>query len=353
MKNYQFKVGTKMGNEIIKVEGNPEDDSFLISSEEATSEYDVTYSDFEVPTTVIDIGAGYGEFALKCLKLGAQEVVCIEPNNKVFSYLKENLSEYKSKCQIINAAVIDYEGETELLFMESRTAAGSVLDVQYNPDSIRAKSRLRQKVKVIDINNLLKKSSCQKILLKIDAEGCEYRIIKRLLTSDYKNCINKIYTEYHMNICDIISDLESIGFISKSNHKEAEMGIITSDRKINNFEQNNKIFIQTFGFKYGHPRANYYFDVSFLKNPVRQSGAKLSDPYNDSMLNFVLQQPAATQIVNLIVNLILILQNENADTIIGIGCNSGRHRSRAIAELVSKELSIRNIPITILHRDLY
>lgn len=113
----------------------------------------------------------------------------------------------------------------------------------------------------------------------------------------------------------------------------------------------HKIKILTFGFKFGHPNANYYFDVSFLKNPVRESGAKLSDKFNESMLEFVKNQPSANLVVGVILDLLKILRNEHADAIIGIGCNSGKHRSRAVAKMLKEGLDQLHIDCEIEHRD--
>jgi FkbM family methyltransferase len=349
MKKYTFKVATKNGIEVLSIEGNPKDDSFRVSNIEAGSEYDVTFEDFSEPTTVIDIGAGYGEFALQSLALGAKQLICVEPNNDLIPYLQSNLNKYTPI--IFNSAVIDYIGNTELLLMNTRTAAGSVMDVQYDLNSERSKLRESKDVSVIHMNYLLERVVYENIVLKIDAEGCEYKIIKDLMQSKYINKIKKIYIEYYDDIIDIISDLKSIGFESIIVPKDNRMGMIIS-KKVEKPVSTHRVDLITFGFKYGHPKANYYFDVSFLKNPVRQTGTKLSDPFNDKMMEFIESQPEATKIVNIIVDLIKFLISIDADTAIGIGCNSGKHRSRAIAEIVQLQLKNDNIYSKIFHRDI-
>ena len=113
----------------------------------------------------------------------------------------------------------------------------------------------------------------------------------------------------------------------------------------------HNIKILTFGFKFGHPQANYYFDVSFLKNPVREQGAKLSDKFNHDMLTFVRSQSSSGRIVDVMFNLIELLREEHADVVIGIGCNSGKHRSRAVAEILRGRLEKSNINCIVEHRD--
>ena len=113
----------------------------------------------------------------------------------------------------------------------------------------------------------------------------------------------------------------------------------------------HNIKIVTFGFKFGYPQANYYFDVSFLKNPVREQGAKLSDKFNHDMLTFVRSQSSSGRIVDVMFNLIELLREEHADAVIGIGCNSGKHRSRAVAEILRGRLEKSNINCIVEHRD--
>ena len=55
------------------------------------------------------------------------------------------------------------------------------------------------------------------------------------------------------------------------------------------------ITITTFGFKYGPPNTNYYFDLSFLKNPAREARLNLFDRPSAAMREFVLGQPACQE----------------------------------------------------------
>jgi RNase adaptor protein for sRNA GlmZ degradation len=112
----------------------------------------------------------------------------------------------------------------------------------------------------------------------------------------------------------------------------------------------SSVKIITFGFKYGLPNCNYWFDVSFLKNPVRQPGRTLRDKIDDDMIDFVRSQQETPGIVEIIKNLILFVSHLDGDIRVGIGCNSGRHRSRAIAKLVEEKIE-NKIQLIILHRE--
>ena len=111
-----------------------------------------------------------------------------------------------------------------------------------------------------------------------------------------------------------------------------------------------KVKIITFGFKFGHPNCNFWFDVSFLKNPVRQPGRSLNDKLDDAMIDFIKEQPESYQLIDIIVNLVLFVSHLDDDIRIGIGCNGGRHRSRAIAHLVKQKINNEEL-LQILHRE--
>ena len=112
------------------------------------------------------------------------------------------------------------------------------------------------------------------------------------------------------------------------------------------------IKIKTFGFKYGVPRVNYYVDVTFLKNPAREETSSLDAEFDESIVDFIKMQPGVELFIRNLANLIQQLDSFRFDVAYGIGCNSGKHRSRAIAKLLGDELNIRNVKFDIEHSDL-
>ena len=113
----------------------------------------------------------------------------------------------------------------------------------------------------------------------------------------------------------------------------------------------NKVILKTFGFKYGIPRANYYFDVSFLKNPARKDEFSFFSKVDDDMRRFVLNQPDALSFVDNVVPLILFLSKVDQSQIFAIGCNAGQHRSRIVSELISEKLIASGLDVVIIHED--
>ena len=110
--------------------------------------------------------------------------------------------------------------------------------------------------------------------------------------------------------------------------------------------------IMSFGFKYGLPNANYYFDVGFAKNPARQKDvwSFFSEP-DPLMIDYVLDQKDVKKFIDLIVPLIVHLSKLDQHQVFAFGCNAGRHRSHIIAEKISKILKEKDVEAHVYHRD--
>jgi UPF0042 nucleotide-binding protein len=107
----------------------------------------------------------------------------------------------------------------------------------------------------------------------------------------------------------------------------------------------------SFGFKYGAPPANYYFDVAFLKNPARESRWDLFAPVSKAMRDFVLGQPACRRFLDSVMPLIRTLLECDGDLRVAFGCNAGRHRSAIVVEEVARRLEDDDVAIKVVHRE--
>ena len=112
-----------------------------------------------------------------------------------------------------------------------------------------------------------------------------------------------------------------------------------------------RVTLLTFGFKYGPPPANYSFDVSFVRNPARESRWGMFAGLDDDMRRFVLSQPEAQAFLDALVPLVVVLVGCDDDLRIGLGCSGGRHRSRIIAEELQRRLVEAGIDANIVHRE--
>lgn len=114
------------------------------------------------------------------------------------------------------------------------------------------------------------------------------------------------------------------------------------------------LILTTFGFKYGTPNANYFFDVSFLKNPAREAQWDLFADPDDEMRAFVLGQQACQDFLRDVLPLIRTILRCDDGVRVAIGCNAGRHRSRIVAEELARRLTLENIGVKLIHReDMY
>jgi RNase adaptor protein for sRNA GlmZ degradation len=114
------------------------------------------------------------------------------------------------------------------------------------------------------------------------------------------------------------------------------------------------LVLTTFGFKYGAPAANYFFDVSFLKNPAREEQWDLFADPDDEMRAFVLGQQACQDFLRDVLPLIRTVLRCDDGVRVAIGCNAGRHRSRIVAEELSRRLSAEGVVVKLIHReDMY
>lgn len=107
----------------------------------------------------------------------------------------------------------------------------------------------------------------------------------------------------------------------------------------------------SFGFKYGRPPANHYFDVSFLKNPAREAGWNLFSEPSDEMRAFVLGQPAACEFLDAALPLVRVLAGADDDARVALGCSAGRHRSAIVVEELARRLRKEGIAVRVLHRE--
>ncbi|MCB9913720.1 MAG: hypothetical protein H6828_01065 [Planctomycetes bacterium] len=107
----------------------------------------------------------------------------------------------------------------------------------------------------------------------------------------------------------------------------------------------------SFGFKYGQPPANHYFDVSFLKNPAREDGWDLFSQRSDGMRRWVLEQRDAVEFLERMVPLACFLARADDDARIALGCSAGRHRSAILVEELARRLRAEGLDVHVHHRE--
>ncbi len=119
-----------------------------------------------------------------------------------------------------------------------------------------------------------------------------------------------------------------------------------------------KIYIISFGFKYGMPHdADLVMDMRFLDNPFFVPALKDQDGESKEVKQYVLSSAEARtfleKYLDLIDFLIPLYRKENkAYLTIAAGCTGGRHRSVAIAREIFEHLNANKLKPSIMHRDL-
>ena len=107
----------------------------------------------------------------------------------------------------------------------------------------------------------------------------------------------------------------------------------------------------SFGFKYGLPNANYYFDVGFIKNPARENKWGFFSKTSKEMKDYVLNQKEVKEFLEKIEPLLIFLSKIDQNQMFAFGCSAGRHRSSVIVEELSTRLKSAGIESTVYHRD--
>lgn len=123
-------------------------------------------------------------------------------------------------------------------------------------------------------------------------------------------------------------------------------------------ENNTKIKIMSFGFKYSLPHdLDYMFDVRYLPNPYYIKELFIQTGKDRDIIEYLEHFDETFETVNSFYNLILKIHKWYSSTgrvsiTIGIGCTGGRHRSVYVAEKLFQKLKENNYNVSIEHRDI-
>lgn len=118
-----------------------------------------------------------------------------------------------------------------------------------------------------------------------------------------------------------------------------------------------KIEITSFGRKYGVPEADVILDMRCLKNPFWVPELKAFSGLDKCVQEYILSFAPCRQYIETLLNLMCqqveMLDKNGKDTLkIAVGCTGGRHRSVAVAQLLTQHLQRSGYEVTAVHRDL-
>lgn len=135
--------------------------------------------------TVIDIGANLGMFTLRCLELGAKEIIAVEAQPTIYKLgLLKNVGGF-SNVRALNAAAYDVDGARVNIVNHH---VGSTVNVQGEGDE----------VETVTLRTLVNSVEGDDLVLKLDCEGSEFNV---LMSSDDETLrrFEFIHLEVHGN----------------------------------------------------------------------------------------------------------------------------------------------------------
>jgi FkbM family methyltransferase len=169
--------------------------------------------------TVLDIGAGFGSFAVMAARKAGSDglVVAYEPDPAACTRIARNAERNRLRnVRVINAAVGGADGEVDL-FLQERSHLNTLFQrVDHRPVATTAKIRVR----AVSIASALAAIGRPVDLLKIHCEGSEYEIVDGIEAAPAR--IGQIAMEVHQidgrNAQDIVDTLTALGFRTIHQH---------------------------------------------------------------------------------------------------------------------------------------
>jgi len=146
--------------------------------------------------------------------------------------------------------------------------------------------------------------------------------------------------------------------IDSSDTNVHELGRLVREAVAGSEEEELRINITSFGFKYGIPLdADHVVDVRFLANPYWITELRHLSGRDAPVRDYVLGLPGAREFVERYVDalepvLAGYLAEEKRYVTIAVGCTGGKHRSVAISEAIAERLRARGQRVTVAARDL-
>jgi UPF0042 nucleotide-binding protein len=119
-----------------------------------------------------------------------------------------------------------------------------------------------------------------------------------------------------------------------------------------------QLVVMSFGYKYGIPLdADIVFDIRFLPNPYWVAELKDLDGFDQRVIDYATKKREARKFLRDFQKLLdyivpLYAKEGKAFLTLAIGCTGGRHRSVAVAELLSQHLREAGYPVFTRHRDV-
>lgn len=179
---------------------------------------------------VVDIGANIGDTAIGFSALGAKHVYAFEPYPYSFALACKNIeiNHMNGKITLLNEGC----GRQRIVTINPYYISGIGDDLKESKTGI--------KIKIISLNEIVKKYNLRNAVMKIDCEGAEYEIIEEATQKTLSN-FNHIIIEYHYGLQNILKKLRQVGFkvtnteprgsyVLTATNPHMQIGIINAER---------------------------------------------------------------------------------------------------------------------------
>lgn len=132
-----------------------------------------------------DIGANVGSYSWTALGLGVPEILLFEPDATNQRLLRKTIEQNQlTNCRLIPCAMSDDIGTADFLVDPVSGATGSLEDDRANASSLHHAYRLKQTISVptVSLDAFIDFGRHKRVMLKIDVEGAEHKVIAGGLT---------------------------------------------------------------------------------------------------------------------------------------------------------------------------
>ena len=196
---------------------------------------------------ILDVGMNVGDTSLYFLHhKKVKKVYGFEPFRQPYSDAEDNLKDYMQnteRIEIFQYGISNENGSRVIDFNKDMTCGqstiASVREEAYewyrNEGLVQIENEEKESIQVRDAKEvffpIIQKHSDCNIVLKMNCEGEEYNIMKRLSETDLIDRISVIMLEWHYKGKEeILRHLDKAGFTYWCNDKDNNMGLIYASR---------------------------------------------------------------------------------------------------------------------------
>jgi len=150
---------------------------------------------------VVDVGANIGDSAIYFALKGAKHVYAFEPYPYSYNIAKKNikLNHLEDKITLLNEGC----GKSGFVIIKEDYKNVSGTDLKNFKEG--------KKIRIVSLDEIVKRFNLKHAALKVDCEGCEYDLILNASDEALK-AFDQIIMEYHYGYKNLVKRLEQAGF---------------------------------------------------------------------------------------------------------------------------------------------